>query len=154
MSQLRGLIHEQQRAIRVAARQVDQLRVTERLLQDDLNKIRTQGCTRKQQQEMEEKWEEKTLSECNRLRAELLATNEEEMLKAIRQVVHEKDDQIAAIKRQFDAQQLALNHQVGSHKLGWLMAESYFCSFTILDILFSLDDWAEKRVPAKGSQVK
>lgn len=61
---------------------------------------------------MEEKWEEKTLTECNRLRAELLATNEEEMLKAIRQVVHEKDDQITTLKRQFEAQQLALNHQV------------------------------------------
>lgn len=112
VTQLRGLIHEQQRAIRVAARQVDQLRVNERLLQDDLNKIRTQGCTRKQQQEMEEKWEEKTQTECSRLRAELIATNEEEMLKAIRQVVHEKDDQINCLKRQFDSQLTTLNHQV------------------------------------------
>lgn len=112
VTQLRGLIHEQQRAIRVAARQIDQVRLNERLLQDDLNKIRTQGYTRKQQQELEEKWEEKTQTECNRLRAELIATNEEEMLKAIRQVVHEKDDQINALKRQFEAQQVALNHQV------------------------------------------
>ena len=112
MTQLRGLIHEQQRAIRVAARQIDQLRVNERLLQDDLKKLSTQGCTRKQAQEMEEKWEEKTMTECNRLRAELLASNEEEMLKAIRQVVREKDEQIANLKRQFENQQLALNQQV------------------------------------------
>ena len=112
MTQLRGLIHEQQRAIRVAARQIDQLRVNERILQDDLKKISTQGYTRKQQQEMEEKWEEKAQAECNRLRAELLATNEEEMLKAIRQVVREKDEQVANLKKQYDAQQVALNLQV------------------------------------------
>ena len=96
----------------MASRQIDQLRVNERLLQDDLNKIRVQGYTRKQQEEMEAKWEEKTQSECNRLRVELLATNEEEMHKAIRQVVREKDDQIAANKRQYECQQTALNHQV------------------------------------------
>lgn len=112
VTQLRGLIHEQQRAIRVASRQVDQLRVNERQLQDDLKKLSAQGCTRKQAQEMEEKWEEKAQSECNRLRAELLAANEEEMLKAIRQVVREKDEQIATLKRQFESQLSALTHQV------------------------------------------
>ena len=51
-------------------------------------------------------------SECNRLRNELLVTNEEEMLKAIRQVVREKDEQIAANKRQYEGQQTVLNLQV------------------------------------------
>lgn len=112
VTQLRGLIHEQQRAIRVASRQIDQLRVNERLLQDDLNKIRVQGYTRKQQEEMEAKWEDKTQSECNRLRAELLAANEEEMLKAIRQVVREKDEQMATTKSKYEGQQAVLNLQV------------------------------------------
>ena len=112
VTQLRGLIHEQQRAIRVASRQIDQLRVNERLLQDDLNKIRVQGYTRKQQEEMEAKWEDKTQSECNRLRAELLAANEEEMLKAIRLVVREKDEQMATTKSKYEGQQAVLNLQV------------------------------------------
>lgn len=112
VTQLRGLIHEQQRAIRVAARQVDQLRNNERGLQDDLKKIQTQGFTRAQQLEMEDKWEKKTQAECNRLRQELIAANEEEMLKAIRQVVREKDEQIAALKRQHDSQHQALTQQV------------------------------------------
>lgn len=112
MTQLRGLIHEQQRAIRVAARQVDQLRNNERQLLDDLKKIQTQGYTRAQQLEMEDKWEKKTQAECNRLRQELIAANEEEMLKAIRQIVREKDEQITALKRQYEQQQQALNQQV------------------------------------------
>lgn len=112
VTQLRGLVFEQQRVIRTAARQVDHLKETEKILEDDLHRIRMQGCTRKQQQEMEAKWKENSLTEYNRLRAELVASNEEEMLKAIRQVVREKDDQIAAIKKQLDTQQLAMNHQV------------------------------------------
>ena len=112
VTQLRGLVFEQQRVIRTAARQVDHLKETEKILEDDLHKLRMNGCTRKQQQEMEAKWKENSLSEYNRLRAELVASNEEEMLKAIRQVVREKDEQIATLKRQFDAQQLAMNHQV------------------------------------------
>lgn len=126
VTQLRGLIHEQQRAIRVAARQIDQLRVNERILQDDLKKLSTQGYTRKQQEEMEEKWEEKTQAECNRLRNELLAANEEEVLKAIKQVVREKDDQIAALKRQYETQQVALNAQVS--------------------ILYGITDWCDNLI--------
>jgi hypothetical protein len=113
VTQLRGLVFEQQRVIRTAARQVDHLKETEKILEDDLHKLRMNGCTRKQQQEMEAKWKENSLSEYNRLRAELVASNEEEMLKAIRQVVREKDEQIATLKRQFDAQQLAMNHRDG-----------------------------------------
>ncbi|KAI9553500.1 putative leucine-rich repeat-containing protein [Daphnia sinensis] len=122
--QLRGLVFEQQRVIRTAARQVDHLKETEKILEDDLHRIRMQGCTRKQQQEMEAKWKENSLIEYNRLRAELVASNEEEMLKAIRQVVREKDDQIAAIKKQLDTQQVAMNHQIAELKNSFQQREA------------------------------
>ncbi|XP_032796060.2 protein FAM184A isoform X2 [Daphnia magna] len=124
VTQLRGLVFEQQRVIRTAARQVDHLKETEKILEDDLHRIRMQGCTRKQQQEMEAKWKENSLTEYNRLRAELVASNEEEMLKAIRQVVREKDDQIAAIKKQLDTQQLAMNHQIAELKNSFQQREA------------------------------
>ncbi|XP_046655965.1 myosin-9-like isoform X2 [Daphnia pulicaria] len=124
VTQLRGLVFEQQRVIRTAARQVDHLKETEKILEDDLHKLRMNGCTRKQQQEMEAKWKENSLSEYNRLRAELVASNEEEMLKAIRQVVREKDEQITTLKRQFDAQQLAMNHQMTELKNSFQQREA------------------------------
>ena len=58
--QLRGLVYEQQRALRVASRQIEQLRNGERLLQDDLNKVRAQGGNAgRQSQDRKDEWESK-----------------------------------------------------------------------------------------------
>ena len=117
VTQLRGLIHEQQRALRVASRQVDQLRVSERMLSDDVSKMRTQGYTRKQQQEMEHKWEEKMQAECKRLRHELQLRAEEEQLRVIAQVCHIHSNYSHSLRIHGDSK---------SHEIHWVYKFSNF----------------------------
>ena len=115
--QLRGLVHEQQRALRVASRQIDQLRNNERLLQDDLNKIRNHGYTRKQQQEMEQKWADQAEVQRKILRAELSAQHEEEINKVTLKIQCESEVHFLAAQTDFEAQQKDLKQQVFTDRL-------------------------------------
>ena len=109
---MRGLVYEQQRALRVASRQIEQICVNEKMLQEDLHRLRSQGCTKKQQQEMEQKWQDKLKAECHKLRQELTARFEEEKAQIKEQVAKEKEEQIDTLRTQFEGEKRQLLQQV------------------------------------------
>ena len=110
--QLRGLVHEQQRALRVASRQIETLRNNEKCLQDDLAKIKTNGCTIKQQQEMEQKYLQKNQVECQKLRMELSSRHEQEQLLRIQEITRDHQKEIAAVKNLSEKEKSHLLQQV------------------------------------------
>lgn len=114
-SQLRGLVHEQQRALRVASRQIETLRTNEKGLQDDLSKIKTLGCTVRQQQEMEQKYLQKSQVECQKLRMELSSRHEQEQLLRIQEITRDHQKEIMAIKSLFEKEKSHLAQQVNSY---------------------------------------
>ena len=113
-SQLRGLVYEQQRALRVASRQIEQICVNEKMLQEDLHRLRSQGCTKKQQQETEQKWQDKLKAECHKLRQELTARFEQEKAQIKEQVAKEKEEQIDTLRTQFEGEKRQLLQQVSA----------------------------------------
>ncbi|KAK2712317.1 hypothetical protein QYM36_011115 [Artemia franciscana] len=122
--QLRGLVIEQQRAIRVAARQIEQLKNDERILQDHVKKLKKndehhskrvmldEESLKKRVEEAKQEicgeWEDKFKRECSRLRLELEAIHQEENSLALESLRLEKDQELQDIKTSLESRQREL----------------------------------------------
>ncbi|PSN47607.1 hypothetical protein C0J52_04581 [Blattella germanica] len=126
VKQLRGLTQEQQRSLRVSSRQTEQLQTSERLLKEDVARLKTQLDKEKgnyicmvslnekkitdiekkfqaridqQKTELTSQWEDRLRRECSRLKTELDQLHREEKHLAVESVKVQKDQELCTAKQ-------------------------------------------------------
>ncbi|XP_063231467.1 protein FAM184A-like isoform X4 [Bacillus rossius redtenbacheri] len=129
VTQLRGLTHEQQRSLRNAARQTEQLQVSERMLKEEIARLQSsldkekahysamqtihdrrmaefekklQSRLDQQKSELTAFWEDRMRKECARLKTELDQIHTEQQNLAMESVKAQKEQDMQAAKEEWD----------------------------------------------------
>nr|CAD7393648.1 unnamed protein product [Timema cristinae] len=125
VTQLRGLTHEQQRSLRVATRQTEQLQVSEKMLKEEISRLQSslnkekahysamQTIHDRRMAELEKKlqarldqqsseltafWEDRVRKECSRFKAELDLLHSEEKKLAVEAMRLQKEQELKTAK--------------------------------------------------------
>lgn len=151
--QLRGLTIEQQRALRVTTRQTEQLQVSERMLKEEVTRLRGQLDKEKshaicmqslhekkmadnekkfearldqQKSDVTAQWEERLRQECSRLKSELDQLHSEEKHLAVESAKVQKEQEMRTAKQNWDRRMQECLKEISTLKDRLTEKDSYY----------------------------
>ncbi|CAG7829111.1 unnamed protein product [Allacma fusca] len=141
--QLRGVVHEQQKALRAASRQLEHFKLNDKLLQDEIRTLRVslekekahaqvmqassqrrldaqeeslQCKLDKQKNELNATWEDRLRVECSRLKEDLGKLHAEEKHSAVETMKIQKDQEMSLTKQTWEKQKEQLLQDISKLK--------------------------------------
>jgi len=139
LTQLRGLTHEQEKSLRSASRQIEHLKLNEKIMQDELRTLRKlldqekahltviqnsaqrridfheenmRSKLDKQKSDINSNWESKLREECSKLRRELCKCHAEEKQLALDTMELQKDQELMTSKHKWEKLRQDLQQEV------------------------------------------
>nr|CAD7429847.1 unnamed protein product [Timema monikensis] len=153
VTQLRGLTHEQQRSLRVATRQTEQLQVSEKMLKEEISRLQSslnkekahysamQTIHDRRMAELEKKlqarldqqsseltafWEDRVRKECSRFKAELDLLHSEEKKLAVEAMRLQKEQELKTAKLDWERRMQDSHKEIASLKERVVEKDSYY----------------------------
>nr|CAD7399318.1 unnamed protein product [Timema poppensis] len=153
VTQLRGLTHEQQRSLRVATRQTEQLQVSEKMLKEEISRLQSslnkekahysamQTIHDRRMAELEKKlqarldqqsseltafWEDRVRKECSRFKIELDLLHSEEKKLAVEAVKFQKEQELKTAKLDWERRMQDSHKEIASLKERVVEKDSYY----------------------------
>nr|XP_053646368.1 rootletin-like isoform X2 [Cherax quadricarinatus] len=150
--QLRGVTHELQKALRASAREMEHLKMRERILEEEIRGLKKAPPNRqvgqstlhrvkrqaeeaeaefrqkqeKMKNELNAEWEDKLRSECSRLKAELDDLHAEEKHLAVESMKVQKEQEIRALKQSWELRQEEMTKEISTLKDSLTDKDAYY----------------------------
>ncbi|XP_071542005.1 uncharacterized protein [Panulirus ornatus] len=150
--QLRGVTHELQKALRASAREMEHLKMREKILEEEIRGLKKAQPGRqvgqntlhrakrqaeeaeaefrqkqeKMKNELNAEWEDKLRSECSRLKAELDDLHAEEKHLAVESMKVQKEQEIRALKQSWELRQEEMTKEISTLKDSLTDKDAYY----------------------------
>ncbi|XP_069167160.1 trichohyalin isoform X6 [Procambarus clarkii] len=150
--QLRGVTHELQKALRASAREMEHLKMREKILEEEVRGLKKAQPSRqvgqstlhrarrqaeeaeaelrqkqeKMRNELNAEWEDKLRSECSRLKAELDGLHAEEKHLAVESMKVQKEQEIRALKQSWELRQEEMTKEISTLKDSLTDKDAYY----------------------------
>ncbi|XP_066972128.1 putative leucine-rich repeat-containing protein DDB_G0290503 isoform X2 [Macrobrachium rosenbergii] len=147
--QLRGVTHELQKALRASAREMERLKMREKILEEEVRGLKkaqpsrqntlhrhkrhaddTEAEFRQKQEKMKSElnaeWEDKLRTECSRLKAELDDLHAEEKHLAVESMKVQKEQEIRALKQSWELRQEEMAKEISTLKDSLTDKDAYY----------------------------
>ncbi|XP_042240297.1 golgin subfamily A member 6-like protein 22 [Homarus americanus] len=150
--QLRGVTHELQKALRASAREMEHLKMREKILEEEIRGLKKAPPNRqvgqntlhrakrqaeeaeaefrqkqeKMKNELNAEWEDKLRSECSRLKAELDDLHAEEKHLAVESMKVQKEQEIRALKQSWELRQEEMTKEISTLKDSLTDKDAYY----------------------------
>ncbi|KAG0712753.1 hypothetical protein GWK47_017747 [Chionoecetes opilio] len=147
--QLRGVTHELQKALRASAREMDHLRVREKILEEEIRGLKKAPAARqstlqrakrqaeeteaefrqkqeKMKNELNAEWEDKLRSECSRLKAELDELHAEEKHLAVESMKVQKEQELRELKQTWEQRTEEMTKEISKLKDSLTEKDAYY----------------------------
>ncbi|XP_068234835.1 uncharacterized protein [Palaemon carinicauda] len=147
--QLRGVTHELQKALRASAREMERLKMREKILEEEVRGLKKAQPSRqntlhrhkrhaddteaefhqkqeKMKNELNAEWEDKLRTECSRLKAELDDLHAEEKHLAVESMKVQKEQEIRALKQSWELRQEEMSKEISTLKDSLTDKDAYY----------------------------
>ncbi|XP_063885721.1 trichohyalin-like isoform X7 [Scylla paramamosain] len=147
--QLRGVTNELQKALRASAREMEHLKVREKILEEEIRGLKKAPASRqstlqrakrqaeeteaefrqkqeKMKNELNAEWEDKLRSECSRLKAELDELHAEEKHLAVESMKVQKEQEIRKLKQSWELRQEEMTKEMSKLKDSLTEKDAYY----------------------------
>ncbi|XP_050712801.1 trichohyalin-like isoform X3 [Eriocheir sinensis] len=148
--QLRGVTHELQKALRASAREMEHLKVREKILEEEIRGLKkapppcrqstlqrakrqaeeTEAEFRQKQEKMKNElnaeWEDKLRSECSRLKAELDELHGEEKHLAVESMKVQKEQEVRKLRQSWEQRQEEMTKEISTLKDSLTEKDAYY----------------------------